>query len=480
MVASTIESAPAMPALALQQQSRTSPAHSPAQIASEPKVRDVKISPDGRQVVYQVLPFYRAADRTVSQLWLAMTDTKQSARPITNGHFNDRAAVFHPDGRRLMFLSDRHNPGKGTQVFALDLTFPKDDEPVLVSSSFGKKPVQGFEISPDGHFILFMSADDAEDTMKAERDSDAKEYGEKSGLSRLRVLTLSTGEVQTLNMIRRDWHVESATWNSDSRRLLYRLRQNRGSEHTEQEVLLESVSIDGDEQPVAIGSFPRAPSGQNIWLPSGHIATLQNYEARNVLDARTLHLHRCDIPSSLADDSLRLYGAQEDAVRLVNMSLPKVAGRDRGSMAVEVCCGTDTHIDVIDFTRDGVDAHFTLFKTQEDAIWFNSWDAKRVIDEDGKASYVFAAVLSSGIRHEPPNVWAGRVAGKQGGMIPHKIRLSSHLQWLVDAPTLKTEVISWIAPDGTQLNGLARYPPGYVDSWGPLPTVLFIHGGPYR
>jgi hypothetical protein len=154
--------------------------------------------------------------------------------------------------------------------------------------------------------------------------------------------------------------------------------------------------------------------------------------------------------------------------------------QNEGMVAVEVCKDVDTNIDVVGFSQDGIKTLFTLFRTDNDAIWFGAWDAKRVIGDDGTVAYVVAAVLSSAIKHQPPNVWTGVVTGMSGGLVPNKIQLSSHLQWLVEAPDFKTEVIHWSANDGTRLNGLVRYPPGYQVSDGPLPAVLFIHGGPYR
>jgi dipeptidyl aminopeptidase/acylaminoacyl peptidase len=148
-------------------------------------------------------------------------------------------------------------------------------------------------------------------------------------------------------------------------------------------------------------------------------------------------------------------------------------------IAVEACSDVDTHIDAVSFEGNTMKTLFTLFQTQEDGIWFGAWDARRTMDGNGNVSYVCAAVLSSGVRHEPPNVWAYRVSGEQRE-ISNKIKLSSHLQWLSNAPVFKTEVMRWKAADGTELSGLVRYPSGYDVSHGRLPTVLFIHGGPYR
>ncbi|KAG6919832.1 hypothetical protein DXG01_000337 [Tephrocybe rancida] len=170
----------------------------------------------------------------------------------------------------------------------------------------------------------------------------------------------------------------------------------------------------------------------------------------------------------------RSYGVEEDAVRMVSLGLGST--RDT-TIAVEVSSNVDTHIDVVFLDRPA-GGPVTIFRTREEAIWFGAWDARMVVDE-GHTSYFVAAVISSGIRHEPPNVWSFRVSA-DGRENYTRLQLSSHLQWLSNIPVFSTEVIQWQSFDGTSLNGIIRYPPGYCTSDEPRPTILFLHGGPYR
>ncbi|KAG6830818.1 hypothetical protein H0H87_006991 [Tephrocybe sp. NHM501043] len=451
----------------------------PAQIASSQKIRDVQISPDGSMILYQVQPFYRA-DRTLSNLWLAESAVSQSARPLTRGTFNDRSGVFHPDGRRIVFLSDRHNAGKGAILFLLALDDEDGDDlkPIPLSANFGRKGVQAFEISPNGEFIAFTSADEAshDKGTRGEEGNDARVVGgtgTQEGFSRLRLYSFSTGEIVTLEGVRKDRHVEAFCWSPNSSRLLYRLRQGRGPEFGETEVNFESILVkDSTQVPRCLGTYPRSPSGRNICTPSGLIASLQSYEPFNILDARTLFVHQ--EAAFVSGEVHRLYGVKEDAIRIVNAGIHPSAG---GAIAVEVCSKTNTHIDIV-FLENPTGAPITVFRTQGEAIWFGAWDAKMMVDE-GQVSYVVAAVLSSGIRHEPPNVWTCRVSADGQEKSP-RLQLSSHLQWLSKAPAFTTHIIRWQSSDGTLLDGIIRYPPGYHKSEGPRPTILFLHGGPYR
>ncbi|KAF5357248.1 hypothetical protein D9756_006666 [Leucocoprinus leucothites] len=531
---------------------RLDPGHTPTFIASQPKVRDVRVSPDGKLILYQVTQFYRPTDRTISTLWLAETNKPQSAIPLTSGKFNDRSGIFHPDGTRILFLSDRQTPGKGSVVYSLSLgqtpfvdhqtSYHRGDgnagnlvdenhevtaavpdsvdevvncskgsaipEPTILTSKFSKKGVQGFEISPSGKLLAFSSPDESSpnDQLKIQEKNDAVVIGSKGGFSRLRVYDFASDSIRTLDNVATDKQLEGFTWSAHSKEILYRLRQNRGTEWSEFEVALESISVvEEDAKPKSLGSYPRSPAGSNIWLSSGHIASLQNYEPENVLDARTLHVRHLPT-SSFQSTPERIYGVNEDAVRILRAHVPQNDEEGKSTnqndfLAVEVSHDTDSHIDIITFSPSSqtYTSKFTLFRTSSDAIWFNSWDAKRIINPSDPTSitYVFAAVLSSGPRHEPPNAWSGTIQVRlddkgneeivSGGVLPlsrsngNLTLLSNHLTWLSKAPVLKTEVIHWKSKDGVELSGLVRFPPGYNHSAdGRLPTILFLHGGPYR
>lgn len=459
---------------------RINPSHSPEKIASSLKIRDVKISPDGRRILYQVQPFYhRGSDITTSELWLAETDSAHSARQLTNGDFNDRAGVWHPDGKRVFFLSDRHEAGKAGHIFVMTIGREGqiESEVAAFSKVFEERGVQRFEISRDGNFVAFIVAVDGKSRHRQQLKAEPKVFGAKADLARLKLFDFRTGIVSKVPSIFADKHVESFAWSPDSKELLCRSLENKGAEFAEMEMIIERVAISADEKDqqnatgAVVGKYPRTPSGPTIWLSSGHIVSTQSYEPSNVLDARTLTAHRFDGIEN------KLYGLTEDAVRVLDMGCGTQTSRN-AMIAVEVCTDVDTRIDVVGFVddRDGdIKVSSSLFETKgEEAIWFGAWDAKCFVSEENEASYVFAAVLSSGIHHRPPNVWSIRV---QANAPQERRQLSSHLQWLADAPKIETEVIHWESTDGTKLSGLVRYLPGYN---GLLPTILHIHGGPYR
>jgi len=532
----------------------------PTFIASQPKIRDVKLSPNGGFILYQVTQFYRSTSRPLSTLWLAETNRPSSAIPITGGEFNDRSGVFHPDGTHILFLSDRQTPGKKSVIYQLSLvdyitsvyrdrganTIDKDSssssddiiidevltcpipkpstipEPAILTSKFTKKAnIREFQISPSGELVGFLADDDDKEGIATEikkNDVDVIELGSSSSyqtkgrLSQLGVYNFTTDEIRMFETQRdkdQQHQLEGFTWSSDSKDILYRLRRSRGMEWSEQvdQVLLESISVVEEVvKPIYLASYPRSPSGSHVWLSTGHIASLQSYEPQNILDARTLHVHH--LPATTRTE--RIYGIDEDAIRILPAYVhPRgkddPTKNDHDFLAVEVGNDTESRIDIIVFASTSSThlSRFTLFHTSSNAIWFNSWDVKRVIHPSSSSSnptthvtYFFTAVLSSGPYHEPLNVWSGKIHIDQHNSNNqeeenHKfeplsrsnenlVRLSNHLTWLTKTPVLKTEIIYWKNKDGIQLSGLVRFPPNYDITHGRIPTILFIHGGPYR
>ncbi|KAF7376472.1 Peptidase-S9 domain-containing protein [Mycena sanguinolenta] len=447
-------------------------------ISGSGKVREIRISPDGTHVVYQRQFQYKAGANLVTELWVAQTDVPGSARLLTVGEFFNGGTVFHPDNKRIVFLSDRASPGKAGTMYMLNFATANEDT-VPEAIDTGRKMVQGFDLSPDGAWIVFLSPADTTEAYAAriKAKDDGKVYGEKVGLSRIMLYNFATGETSALKGVRDDLQVESATFSPDSREILYRMRENKGVEYSEMPIVVERIAIAGENPvPILVATYPRSPAGQSLWLASGHIADLQSFVPTNTLDARTLFVNPLGEPFSVDGATTRLYGVDEDAVRIVNMQ-PGTNADGEGFIAVEVCKDVDTHMDVVVCSANGsVRISVRMFETDEDAVWFSAWDARRVVDASGGVSYIFASILSSAIRHEPLNAYTIRVAAD--GTLQKRVKLSSHLQWLADIPHPRTEVVYWKAADGTQLSGVVRYPPGYES--GKLPTVLFLHGGPYR
>ena len=78
-------------------------------------VSDVRISPDGRHVVYSVQRVERKSEKKYNNLWVV--DIKNgAARQFTTGDQHDSSGRWSRDGTQIAFLSDRGNREKHDKI----------------------------------------------------------------------------------------------------------------------------------------------------------------------------------------------------------------------------------------------------------------------------------------------------------------------------------------------------------------------------
>ena len=107
----------------------------------------VTISPDGTRAI-----FVRSTSPSESTLWLI--DLKQGgARPISSSHGRNDAAVWSPDGKRVIFAADRDGP---QQVYVKNVDDASPEQLLWGSDVLFKNPAAW---SPDGQWILIGQLD---------------------------------------------------------------------------------------------------------------------------------------------------------------------------------------------------------------------------------------------------------------------------------------------------------------------------------
>ncbi|KAF8578829.1 alpha/beta-hydrolase [Ramaria rubella] len=456
-------------------------------VGSVELLSDLVLSPDGRKVIYCVAAAHRTGDHDTGALWYSPDTSKaDSANQLTSGLYHDGGPAWHPNEEVIFFLSDKHNQGGARQIYKYSLNTL--GEPSLLHQSFKNKErgVERFRVSPDGRYIAFCSADEPtpEEESKERDGDDAHVWGEKRGCARLRLYTISTGEVTTLVEDRR--HVSSCTWSPDSRKLLFFLSERPDVEARYEPTSLCTVSVHPFSIPREaenLYELDHAPAGDAIWPSPAHpeVYIMQSYIPRNIVDALAVHRYFVGPSPLLRTQDPSYAGEVEDAFSLINSCNSFYAGEtddalsfinmqsQDGEFAVAVAFGLETRVDILD--RDG--KIFTLFETNHHS-GFRAFDVKKVGDE-----YVMACAISSGQNKEPPNIWIGKSNETQQLLLMTK--LSSHSPWVARHQLGNVENFEWNSEDGVPLQGIAWFPYG-VDPNNmkePLPTVLYIHGGPY-
>jgi hypothetical protein len=162
----------------------------PQAITTADLITRPRLSFDATRVVYQVQPLYRTSDIHNSSIWIAEVSKPGSARPLTNGLFNDHSSVFHPSDNCVFFLSDRHSSGGAHQVYKLDLG-DAFSNPIPVTSIENKKPVQFFAISPNGKYIAYVSEDEPTiQEIEEQKKHDYYAFYDRTHVGRLRLQEL--------------------------------------------------------------------------------------------------------------------------------------------------------------------------------------------------------------------------------------------------------------------------------------------------
>ncbi|KAF7326666.1 Peptidase-S9 domain-containing protein [Mycena venus] len=427
----------------------------PQDVANADQINGLSLSSSGDRVVYSVGPAFHAKDAHKTQgLWIADIGVAESARKVTSGLFNDRNPKFHPTSGDVFFLSDRHKAGSEPQIYRLSSgAFGGDPEPLTETKNI--RGVTAFEISPDGRWLAYISADEP-----AEKDEEDKEnyvivWRAPRKLGRLRILDL-TGRIKDIHaVVSVDQHVETCTWSPDSTQILYRLTdlpdiESRSFPTSENLVSIEEDGGDLRFHFSQVATHTHELVGKSIWTDPAKFYFLHMQDYASALELWTCKAAPRMSPARVA------FGDTEDAMDLIGVDT---------AVAVEVACGLETRIDIIGSDKA---TSFTAFETSEDA--FSSWDIKQV-----NGNYIFVVARSSGVTGEAENIWCGSTAAGTKGVLSSK--LSSHHEWMAAKEMPHCVPFYWSIEDGTALQGVAAYPRG--QRLKNLPTVVAPHGGPY-
>ncbi len=125
-----------------------------------------QISPDGKQVAYEIQKTNWEDNAFETEIWVAHVATPHDPYQLTSGKKSSSSPRWSPDGRELGFLSDRD--GK-KQIYVIS---PMGGEAREVSKS--ETAVIAFKWMPDGKSLVYTAADPDSKAMKDRKEK----YGE--------------------------------------------------------------------------------------------------------------------------------------------------------------------------------------------------------------------------------------------------------------------------------------------------------------
>jgi dipeptidyl aminopeptidase/acylaminoacyl peptidase len=134
-------------------------------------VNDVRLSPDGRYVIFSVQRVDRKTEKKYANLWLAALDTGE-ARQFTFGDQNDTLPRWSPDGSQIAFLSNRGDREKPPQVYLIPMGGGEARPLTQIDGEIGS-----LSWSPDGRKLLCTVRKLDAETLERQKDEQKKKLG---------------------------------------------------------------------------------------------------------------------------------------------------------------------------------------------------------------------------------------------------------------------------------------------------------------
>lgn len=131
---------------------------------------DIRISPDGRQVVYGIQRVDKKTEKKFANLWMTATDGT-GARQFTQGEQTDAMPRWSPDGQSIAFLSSRKE-GESAQVYIIDV---HGGEARRLTDFKGE--ISSITWSPDGKSLLLECTAKDKEAIDREADEQKKKLG---------------------------------------------------------------------------------------------------------------------------------------------------------------------------------------------------------------------------------------------------------------------------------------------------------------
>jgi len=401
----------------------------------------VRVSPDGKKVVYTVSSPVMAPDKSefVTQIWLANTDGSDPVQ-LTYAEKSSDNPRWSPDGKMLAFTSGR---GGKTNLYVLRLAGGESEQLTDVKSGVGN-----FAWSPDGARIAFVMRDaltDEEEKNNKGKD-DWKWIDENVKVNRLNVVNVQkdANGKRDLRALTKEGNIEGDfDWSPDGKTIVFTRTRTPKVDYWPSADLF---AVDVTSGTIRTLAGTNAAESGPMFSPDGK-----------------------SISFLVSDDPPRWAGYRRIAV------IPAEGGAPR--LLAETF---DAQPGVMDWSNDGKGLYF--LETRGTVSRLATIDvASGAITDLNKGNEVLGAVSLNNSRSmigftmqssdKAPEAFVTSVQN----FAP--VQVSRANADLPKLPLGKTEVVKWKSKDGQEIEGLLTYPVGYKQGTR-VPLLLMIHGGP--
>ncbi|HKV73953.1 MAG TPA: S9 family peptidase [Gemmatimonadales bacterium] len=415
---------------------------------------DPQISPDGSRVIFTISSTSLQDNKSTSKIWMVELGSGRMVQ-LTAGAGSDRAPRWSPDGRSIVFLSNREG---GSQLWRLPLQGGEAER--LSAFSDG---VSDFLPAPDGKVFYFTSDVKWPDTTEIDR---------RNG-------PYPTGARIWTDLYYRHWN----EWRVGIRSHLFRLNTGDGS-------VLDITPIDADVPPLALGGKDIAISPANtelaiVYNPDSVIATSTNNDVFLMgIDGEG----RQAITTNKANDNSPAYSPDGRTVAYLAMSVPGFEADRQEIMLFERASGKrialtpdwNLSVSAITWLPDSKGIIAEVEERGEHVFY-------RVDVPGGKRTRLIGGGFSTALQvtpggdrfiylhssaNHPLELWTAKSDGKEARPVTHL-----HDDLFASLDVRPVERFGFIGSQGDSVFGWLMKPPGF-DSTKKYPLVYLIHGGP--
>ena len=433
---------------------------------------DPQISPDGRRIIYVRQFADIMTDKRCSNLWIINFDGTDH-RALTTGNFNDTNPRWSPDGKQILFISNRdQTPGSPPQIYRRWMDTGETAKITNLTQAPG-----GIAWSPDGKWISF---------------------------------TMLVPETPA-SIIKMPSPPEGAKWAEPAKvidKLVYRFNGagylKPGYTH-----LFVVPSEGGTPRQISSGKFQHGGAAfgasEAVWTPDGKYLLMsanrnEDFE-REARDSNIYEFSAADgavralttrkgpdnAPQISPDGKLIAYVGYEDKYQGYQVSQLHLMNRD-GSQQRALSTKWDRDVTAAQWAKDGSGIYFTSDDQGNTGLYFISLDGavKKLVDNVGSAASAYGGggaftVAPSGAfaitqtrPHRPGDIAVGMLSNPQVKLIT-----AVNEDLLANKKLGEVEEI-WYesSKDKRRIQGWIIKPPDF-DASKRYPLILEIHGGPF-
>ena len=434
------------------------------------RIQGTATSPDGEYIAYVVnTPLMEGSDSEFqTHIWIATADGSRNTQ-YTRGNFSASAPAFSPDSEHLSFISKR---GEGdsakSQVWIMPL-FGGEARQL----SDAENNVGAFKWSPTGDRIAFSMQDpfSEEREREIEEKRDVILVDQQPRYSHLHVVPMSDSSSKSSKSVQitaGELVVGDFSWSPDGGEIAFSHKPtadlNVANQHGDISIVTVPSSsaiiaassnngpdLEGPRDPLHLGQLRSLVAGNGVessphWSPDGNwIAYTSSGSEPNLISLNDVYV----IPSSGGDKRM----LAETPNRSAN-----IAGwsKDSDELFLTETIGTERVIIGLPLRGDNIRT-----MTPNSGVAGNLSLAR---DSD-RFTYTWEST------DKPWDIFVQGTNSKDANQI-------TNIHAEIEIPAMgKTELLSWTAPDGKEIEGLLTYPIDYREGFS-YPIILNVHGGP--